>query len=181
MAASINSASRTAENPWFGQQSWPDRPILQAAANRALDSCFLIELSQRELMHSRGLLAASRSTVRKTRALIEECKRLLAQDRALVDEPKLVATSTISTPKRVSDESATNMHKAPESAQGMLSIRVFQDGSRFSWRVLSTANDVLGRGTADTELKARIAAFDAGMAYIDRTKGRSAPSDTALH
>jgi hypothetical protein len=184
MAASIHSTSRTAANPWFGCQSWPARPILQAAATRALDSCFLVDVSRRELTSNRILIAKSESLVRKTRALIEECKQLLADDRSLVDEPKrLVATSTVSTPKQVGDESAiiADMHKAPERAQETLSIRVFQDGSRFGWRVLSSANELLGRGAADTELKARIAAFDAGMTYIDRTKGGSRRLYSALH
>jgi hypothetical protein len=65
--------------------------------------------------------------------------------------------------------------------QRCFSVRVVKKESCFDWTVYSVANELLGRGTAETEHKARIDAFTAGMTYIDRAKGRSSPSDTSLH
>jgi hypothetical protein len=105
------------------------RPILQEAATQALESCVLIEVSRRELIHTRTLLAKSRSMVRKTRALIDEYEQLLADRRALVDESKPLL---------------------PQTVQKPLAIRVFREGSCFRWRVFNRANEILGRGTAET-------------------------------
>jgi hypothetical protein len=41
--------------------------------------------------------------------------------------------------------------------------------------------EMLGEGTAETELKAGSDAFCAGMTYIERLKRRSGPTDTSLH
>jgi hypothetical protein len=135
------------------------RPILQEAATQALESYVLIQVSRRELIHTRTLLVKSRSMVRKTRALIDECEQLLADRRALVDESKPLLPRTVQKP---------------------LAIRVFREGSCFGWRVFNRANGILGRGTAETEFKARVAAFDAGMTYIDHLKGRTT-ADSSLH
>jgi hypothetical protein len=62
-----------------------------------------------------------------------------------------------------------------------LSVRVFEDGGQFGWTVYSHANELRGRGTAESELSARVDAFHAGMTYIERLKGRTTPSDTPLH
>jgi hypothetical protein len=63
----------------------------------------------------------------------------------------------------------------------MLSVRVFETGSAFGWRVLSADNELLGRGTAETEKEARIEAFRAAMTYIDRSKNRSTSTESSLH
>jgi hypothetical protein len=63
----------------------------------------------------------------------------------------------------------------------MLSVTVFQEGEHFGWTLNTPSNEMLGHGTADTELKARVAAFDAGMTYIDRAKDRTAPTRSTLH
>jgi hypothetical protein len=62
----------------------------------------------------------------------------------------------------------------------MLSVRVFQEGLRFSWTLNGHSKGVLGHGTAETERQARVEALRAGMTYIDRAKGRSS-TDTSLH
>jgi hypothetical protein len=62
-----------------------------------------------------------------------------------------------------------------------LSIRVFEVAEQFGWRVCNPTKEILGWGTAESEVRARIDAFHAGMTYIDRLKGRSAPNKTRLH
>jgi hypothetical protein len=63
----------------------------------------------------------------------------------------------------------------------MLSVRVFETQSSFGWKVYSATKEMLGRGTAVTEKKARIEAFRAAMTYIDRLKDRSASTETSFH
>ena len=76
----------------------------------------------------------------------------------------------------------TQVRTRPARNSTRLSIRVFQEGLRFSWTLKAPSNEVLGRGTAETERQARIDALQAGMIYIDRANGRSSPGDdTSLH
>jgi hypothetical protein len=65
----------------------------------------------------------------------------------------------------------TQVRTRPDRDSTRLSIRVFQDGLRFSWTLKAPSNEVLGRGTAETERQARIDALQAGMIYIDRANG----------
>jgi len=69
----------------------------------------------------------------------------------------------------------TQVRTRPDRDSTRLSIRVFQDGLRFSWTLKAPSNEVLGRGTAETERQARIDALQAGMIYIDRANGWSSP------
>jgi len=62
-----------------------------------------------------------------------------------------------------------------------LSVRIFQEGTRFAWTLNSPAKELLGRGTAETEKKARIDALEAGMTYMNHAKGRSSPIDISLN
>jgi hypothetical protein len=101
----------------------------------------------------------------RSRACIAESKQLLAR---LTSE---IPTAAIK-PKPA----------RPDRNPAMLSVRVFQEKSRFGWTLSALSKDVLGRGTAETERQARIDALQAGMTYIDRAKGPSSPDDdTSLH
>jgi len=68
-----------------------------------------------------------------------------------------------------------------ETDAAALSIHVFQEGTRFSWTVCSSSEEMLGRGTAETEVKARADAFCAGMIYLDWFKDRSPSGGASLH
>ena len=68
-----------------------------------------------------------------------------------------------------------------ETDAAALSIHVFQEGTRFSWTVCSSSEEMLGRGTAETEVKARADAFCAGMIYLDWFNDRSPSGDASLH
>ena len=70
---------------------------------------------------------------------------------------------------------------SPDRNPAMLSMRLIRKETCFGWTVYSPTNELLGHGTAETEHKARIDAFQAGMTYINRLKGRSVPKDSALH
>jgi hypothetical protein len=63
----------------------------------------------------------------------------------------------------------------------MLSVHVFQDGSRFGWTLNVTGQEVLGHGTAATEFEARVDAFQSAMTYIDHSNGRATAGDESLH
>jgi hypothetical protein len=84
---------------------------------------------------------------------------------------------TASPPALMSTETPPETGRNP----AMLSVRVFKKGSRFGWTVHSPREETVGCGTVETELKAGAEAFQAGMIYIERLKGRSAPDDTNLH
>jgi hypothetical protein len=76
------------------------------------------------------------------------------------------------------EAAAVNGYKAGRS----FSMRVFQQGSSFRWTLISPAREILGRGVAETELRARTDAFRAGMTYIDRLKAQPEPKDSSsLH
>lgn len=103
-------------------------------------------------------------------ALIAESRRLLAT----LEHPPLRAAQTRQTVGGGTREVGSH-HKQ------VLSVRVFEKGSVFGWTLTSPVNEMLGRGTADTELKARIDAFRAGMTYIDQSKSRSAHDNIRFH
>jgi hypothetical protein len=129
----------------------------------------------------------------RSRRLLDEAKRLVATDkglrtilkakdsdlltssRARIAESKhLLAKLAIETPTpAIKPKRAVG----PDSNSATLSVHVFQESFRFGWTLSAPSKDVLGRGTAETEQKARIDALQAGMTYIDRAKGRSSPDD----
>ena len=104
-----------------------------------------------------------------SRAIIAESRRLLAT----LEQPSVAPTRSHSTDDHAAE--VRSVHK-----QG-LSVRIFQKGSVFGWTLTSPANEMLGSGKAQTELKARIDAFRAGMTYIDQSKSRSAHDNIRFH
>jgi hypothetical protein len=116
--------------------------------------------------------------------MIEESRRLLAALECSAparrnDDAHHHATAT---PAAAPIEpSAGGVRADTDRNPATLSVRVVKKESCFGWTVYSPTNDLLGVGTAETEHKARIDAFTAGMTYIDRANGRSSPSDTNLH
>jgi len=97
--------------------------------------------------------------LRNSRALIAQSRRLLA-----TLESAASPHSTLPIAGGISSETDRN--------PATLSVRILGEESRFNWTVRGPANEVLGIGTADSELKARVDAFGAGMTYIDLLKGR---------
>jgi hypothetical protein len=157
----------------------------------------LLAISQSMIDESRELLAslADRQTIGalliNSRAMIDESRRLLAalerpvsprrNDDAHQDAIATPAQDAIATPAAVpSALNAGGVRAHADRNPAMLSVGVFKKESCFGWALYSTANQLLGRGIAETEHKARIDALSAGMTYIDRLKGQS-PPDTDLH
>jgi hypothetical protein len=116
-----------------------------------------------------------------SRALIAESKRLLARldERAAwphgsdAVHREVITISGVTPDEPIAPAARAQADGNPEN----LSIRIFENGSGYGWIFRNHANEMLARGTAETEHKARIAAFHAAMIYIDRLKGRSAPKD----
>ncbi len=80
--------------------------------------------------------------------------------------------------KLISPTSSEDVHQNPAT----LTINIFQEEDRFGWTVRRrTTKEVLGRGVAQTELKARVDAFSAGMTFIERLTGQPGPADNSLH
>jgi hypothetical protein len=143
----------------------------EEAAALAEDSRALVARSCRELSESRASIARSRRQVTKGCQLIADSRRLLAS----VDYSAVTPAPTEAGGRQSAE------HTGCQNARENLSVHVFQKGLQFSWTLNSPANEMLGFGMAETELKARTDAFNAGMTYIDRAKGRSAPDDGSLH
>lgn len=79
--------------------------------------------------------------------------------------------------KLISPTSSEDVHQNPAT----LTINVFQEEGRFGWTVHKRATkELLGRGVARTELKARVDAFRAGMTFIERL-GQFRPHANKLH
>lgn len=125
----------------------------------------LMAISQSLIDESRRLLAS----LRGGRAALEN-NALLNRSRTLIAESRQLLATLEQIPVPLTPSQSTGGDHKPG-----LSVRVFQTGSIFGWMLTSPTNEMLGRGTAETELKARIDAFRAGMTYIDRSKSRSAP------
>jgi hypothetical protein len=129
----------------------------------------------------------------RTDALVASSRALLAQSRQLLAE--LEHADALRMPRRDSSRESVVVNRSVGTPVGPavhqsqqtapphteLSIRVFRDGEQFGWTVYSPTKQMLGWGTAGSELSARVDAFHAGMTYIDRLKGRSAPSNNPLH
>lgn len=114
---------------------------------------------------------------------IAESRRLLAtlelspstphSDDAAHGEPTLAPAAPIAPHAEIRPEA--------DRDPAALSVHVSQDGMRLSWTVWSPSEEILGRGMADTELKARVDAFCAGMIYLAWTKNRSPSGLASLH
>lgn len=151
-----------------------------------------------------ALLAMSRSTIVESRRLLAKnwSERIdnghddpLTNSRAKIDESRqLLATLDLSPSLQRGDQSAhgepTLVLAAPEAAElpaeanrdrAALSVQVFRDGVRFGWTVCGAGNEILGRGMAETELKARTTAFCAGITYLNWLKDRLATGDISRH
>jgi hypothetical protein len=149
------------------------------------------------------LLAISQSRIDKSRELLASLRdgqstgALLKNSRAMIDESRsLLAALERPAPARRNDDAHHQATGTPAAAPieptadgvradadrnpARLSVGVFKKESCFGWALYSITNELLGRGNAKTEHKARIDALSAGMTYIDRLKGRS-PPDTDLH
>jgi len=169
----------------------------QAADEAWLRVVIAFERTGALLVNSRTLIDASRSLlttiaakmtdapVASSRALIDDSRRLLAalqnsdlppaRDPNSPPYPVAVSGGVLVNPAvRPSDPASTAYSAA-------FSIRVFEEEARFGWSLKSPLGEMLGEGTAETELKARSDAFCAGMAYMERLKRRSGPTDTSLH
>jgi hypothetical protein len=125
------------------------------------------------------LLASSRVTIDESRRLLASLERdrtilsnidarLSASSRAMIDESRRLLATV-----------ASSAELQPSPARN-LSVRIFQEGARFGWSI-SASKEMLGWGTAETEQRARIDAFRAGMTYIDRLHGRSTKTATSIH
>jgi hypothetical protein len=117
-----------------------------------------------------GLLATSRS-------MIDESKRLLAT----LDEAFASATSGDEAHYELIEATTAAICTLSDTNRALLSVRIRQEGTRFGWTVYGPTKAMLGRGTAETELKARAGALYAGMTYVQRLKVRPAPDDMLLH
>jgi hypothetical protein len=122
-------------------------------------------------------------------SLIDESRRLLAivrgypqdMDAALLTSSRERIAESRRLLARLTAETAVPMEATAPHRSAALSVRVFQEGSRFKWTLNTPSHESLGRGMAETEFRARVDAFQAGMTYIDRAKGRTSPSGGSLH
>ena len=163
--------------------------LLRMAASFQIDAG-LLAISQSMIDESRELLASLRdgettgALLKNSRAMIEESRRMLAalERWAPARRNDYAHHQATATPAAAPIEpSADGVRADADRNPATLSVRVVKNESCFGWTVYSPSNDLLGVGIAETEHKARIDAFTAGMTYIDRAKGRSSPSDTSLH
>ena len=144
----------------------------------------LLTMSRSTIAESRRLLAASWS---ERVSLNNKHNVLLANSRAsIADSRRLLAAVVAATAATHRDEARRESIAMPVAARAetdaaALSIHVFQEGTRFSWTVCSSSEEMLGRGTAETEVKARADAFCAGMIYLDWFKHRSPSGGASLH
>ena len=132
-------------------------------------------ISRSMIDESRASLARLRddqttdALVRNSRSIIDQSRRLLA------------ALERAASPRRSDDEhhdaiaigtaaaiepTAGGVGPDADRNQAMLSVGVFKKESCFGWALYSTTNELLGRGTAETEHKARIDAFLAGVLFV---------------
>jgi hypothetical protein len=144
----------------------------------------LLAMSQSIIAESRRLLASSWSE----RVNLNKHDVLLANSRVRVaDSKRLLAALEAAAAVRRKDEARRQpitMPTTPATARAKtdpaaLSVHVSQEGARFSWTVCRPSEEIVGWGTAETEVKARAEAFCAGMIYLDCVK--HPPDDTNLH
>jgi hypothetical protein len=112
-----------------------------------------------------------------SRSVIDESRRLLAT----LNEELASATSADEAHYEPIEATAAAIFTLSDANRALLSVRIRQEGTRFGWTVYGPTRAMLGRGTAETELKAHADALYAGMTYVQRLKVRPAPDDTMLH
>jgi hypothetical protein len=125
-----------------------------------------------------SLVASSRALLTESRELLAELEHADALRKARLDSPRENVVVSRSEATLVGPA----VHESDQTAaqRTELSIRAFEDGEHFGWTLYSPTKEMLGWGTAESELSGRIDALHAGMTYIDRLKSRSALSDTRL-
>jgi hypothetical protein len=138
---------------WKMGQRWLAMATLRRAAATRLP----------EMREQWWRMAASRQI---DEALLRNSRVLVAQSRRLLATLESAASPHNALPIAGGISSETDHNPAT------LSVRILGKESRFNWTVRGPVNEVLGIGTADTELKARVDAFNAGMTYIDWLKDR---------
>jgi len=126
-----------------------------------------------------SLVASSRALLTESRELLAELEHADALRKARRDSPRenVVVSRSEATPVGP----AVHQSDQTPAQHTELSIRVFKDGEQCGWTLYSPTKEMLGWGTAESELSARIDALHAGMTYIDRLKSRYALSDTRHH
>lgn len=167
----------TSESAPAGQFHWTTRCLELAAVAPEP------KLRQRFLRMARSfqvdvaLLANSRVTIAESRRLlatVEHSASGIQGYKARHREATMVPARQIAL-----DVAELGAETGLDSAA--LSVRVFQEGAQFNWTVCDPDKHLLGRGTADTELKARTDAFRAGMTYLCWLKDQPAPKDASVH
>ena len=141
----------------------------------------LLAISRLAIAESRRLLASSWSERVSGRqdTLVERSRASIGESRRLLEAVEASATHSGEAPtiRATLSTAGAEMDRDPAA----LSVNVFAEGARFRWTVCSPSEEILGRGTAETELKARAAAFYAGMIYLDWVKHRASPGKISLH
>ncbi len=154
-------------------RSYRSRQHLPDRANLPVRTRLLIAESRllRALVRSEAamLKELDAELLTNSRAKIVESKRLLVT----VDRPTPITRSNrahVATGLRpVAPTELPSSEQAKDHNPATLTIKVFHEEGRFGWTVHKRATkEVLGRGVARTELKARADAFNAGMTFIDR-------------
>ena len=155
-----------------------DSKLLAMSRSRIAESRQMLATSWSERVKGKhvALLASSLVTIAESRQLLAavEHSRSIRRDGEPPSDAAtmLPAAGVAPQPAEAPAEAETN---------AALSVRVFQDGTRFCWTVRDPGNQILGRGTAQTDLKARVDAFRAGMIYLDCADGRLEADNTILH
>src|SRR5262249_7643108 len=184
----MTSSGQTEINHWAkaATEAW-------LRANIAFERTGAPLVSSRALIDgSRCLLATIQATrtgapVASRRAVIDESRQLLAtvQGADLPPTPHPKSRPEAVTVARSDDTSVNpavpHLDPAFLANPALLSVRIIPSGGELGWSVFSTSREMLGRGIADTELKARTEAFGAGMTFIERLKGRCRPTDSSVH
>jgi len=126
-----------------------------------------------------SLVASSHALLAQSRELLAELEHADALRRARRDSPceNVVVSHSEANPVGP----AVHQRDQTPAQHTKLSIRVFEDGEQYGWTLYSPTKEMLGSGTAESELNARIDAFRAGMTYIDLLKNRSALSNIRRH
>ena len=158
----------------------------------SVNTITLLAMSRATIAESRRLLATMRvnldhrqaALLANSRATIAESRRLLAtveHSASGIHRYKARHREATMVPVRqiVLDVAEHGAEPCLDSAA--LSVRVYQEGALFNWTVCDPDRHLLGRGTADTELKARTDAFRAGMTYLCWLKDQPAPKDARVH
>lgn len=144
----------------------------QAAAEAWLRGTMAVQSTDTLIARSRALLAQSRQLLTE----LERADLLRFRRR---DSPR--ESVAVSRSEGTPVGPAVHQSDQTSARHAEFSIAVIEDGEQFGWTLYSPTKEWLGWGTAETELNARVDALQAGMAYIDRLKNRSAPSSIRLN